>query len=227
MAALTAAPRLRLTAVCAALLLAAGSLEAAARLAWFSAGVEAVGRGVVPVTATGAGLVPALSAVALLALGAVAAAVALAGVARRALGAVVAAAGVGVGVAVARLLVVAPAPADLAALPDAPAGGVAVGVVSRGPGPWTAALGVVLLVAAGTVLMAGERRLHRFGSRFARRPATGSAPAPAGARPGGVADPEPDRAAWDALTAGRDPTAEAPLPTRPGRTDGGGSDRAV
>ncbi len=219
--------RLRLAAVCAALLLAGGALEAAARLAWFSVGVEAVGRGVVPVTATGAGLVPALSAVALLALGAVAAAVALVGVTRRALGVVVAAAGVGVGVAVARLLVVAPAPADLAALPAAPAGGVAVGAVSRGPGPWTAALGAVVLVAAGVVLIAGERRLHGFGSRFARTPAGRPGPAPAGDRPGRVPEPEPDRAAWDALTAGRDPTADAPAPTRPGWTDGGGSDRAV
>jgi uncharacterized membrane protein (TIGR02234 family) len=174
------------------------------------------------VTATGAGLVPALSAVALLALGAVAAAVALGGAARRALGVVVAAAGVGVGVAVVRLLVVAPAPADLAALPDAPAGGVAAGAVSRGPGPWVAALGVVLMVAVGIVLLAGERRLHRFGSRFARGPA-----APPAARPDRVPAPEPDRSAWDALTAGRDPTDEAPLPTRPGRTDDGGSDRAV
>ncbi len=223
MAALTATPRLALTAVCATLLLAAGSLEAAARLAWFSVGVEAVGRGVVPVTATGAGLVPALSAVALLALGAVAAAVALGGAARRALGAVVAAAGVGAGAAVVRLLVVAPAPADLAALPDAPAGGVAAGAVSRGPGPWVAALGVVLMLVAGVVLVARERRLHRFGSRFARGPAA----APAADGPGRGPDPEPDRTAWDALTAGRDPTDDTPLPTRPGRTDGGGSDRAV
>ena len=63
--------------VCLALAGAAGALEGAARVAWFTGGVDAVGRGTVTVTADGADLLPALSAVALLALAAVAAAVAV------------------------------------------------------------------------------------------------------------------------------------------------------
>jgi uncharacterized membrane protein (TIGR02234 family) len=209
------AGRRRLVLVCVALLLSAGALWAASRLAWFTAGVDAVGRGRVSVVAIGADLLPALTGVALLALAGVAAAVALAGALRRALGLLLAAAGAYVGVAVARLLVVRPSAAELAALPGAPAGGTGVGVAAVGVGPAPAALAAVLLVAAGAVLLLQESVLPRFGARYATRPA-----APAAA--------DPDRAAWDALDAGRDPTAEPGQPPtghvpehrRPGRTDG-------
>lgn len=209
--------RRRLALVCVGLLAGAAALEGAARLPWFSASVEAVGRGAVTVSATGADLVPALSAVALLAGAAVAAAVALGGVARRALGGLVAVAGAGVGIAVVRLLLAPPAPADLAALPGAPAGGVAAaGAVVLRPGPLPAALGAALLLVAGVVVLVGERRLPRLGSRYSAQPAD----TPESAR-------DPDRAAWDALDAGRDPTVDPLAPGRPGRTDGGASDRAV
>jgi uncharacterized membrane protein (TIGR02234 family) len=218
-----------LAAVCAALLGGAAALEEAARLAWFTAGVDAVGRGTVRVTATGADLVPALTAVATLGVAAVAAAVALGGAARRLLGVLVAVAGTWVGVAVGGLLLAPPAPADLAALPGAPAGGTALaGSIALRPGPLPALIGALLLVAAGIVLAVAEGGLPRLGSRFAARPvssSTSAEPAAAGRR-----DADPDRAAWDALDAGRDPTAEPPAaeagPTRRTRTDDGVSGRA-
>jgi uncharacterized membrane protein (TIGR02234 family) len=200
--------RRRLVLVCLALVAAAAALEAAARLGWFTASVDVVGRAGT-VTATGADLVPGLSGIALLALAAVAAAVALAGTPRRLLGAVVAAAGAYVGVAVVRLVLAPPAPADLAALPGAPAGGTPIaGAAALQPGSLPAALGAVLLLAAGLGLIPAERRLPRFGTRYTARPA----------EPAATADP--DRVTWEALDAGRDPTAD-PDPARRGRTDGG------
>jgi uncharacterized membrane protein (TIGR02234 family) len=187
--------------VCVALVAAAGALEGASRLGWFTAAVEAVGRGAVPVTATGADLLPGLSGVALLALAAVAAAVALAGIPRRVVGGLVAAAGGYVGVAAVRLVLSPPLPADLAVLPDAPAGGTAVaGSVVLQPGPLPTVLGGVLLLAAGLGLIVAEPRLPRFGARYAARAAERAG--------GGGPGADPDRAAWEALDAGRDPTAD-------------------
>jgi uncharacterized membrane protein (TIGR02234 family) len=187
----------------------AAALEGAARLAWFTAGVEAVGRGTVDVTATGADLLPALSGVALLALAAVAAAVAVAGLPRRVLGVLVAAAGGYVGVMVVRLLVSPPSPADLADLPGAPAGGTTVaGSVASHPGPLLAALGAVLLITAGAALVVADRRLPRLGARYSARPEQAAT--------------DPDRATWEALDAGVDPTLEAG-DSGAGRSDGGAS----
>jgi uncharacterized membrane protein (TIGR02234 family) len=196
--------------VCLGLVIGAGALAGAAHLGWFTGRVDAVGRGTVTVTADGADLVPALSAVALLALAAVAATVAVAGPARRVLGAVVAAAGGYVGVMVVRLLLSPPTPGDLAALPAAPAGGTPVAdSVTPGPGPLPAALGATLLLAVGIVLVAADRRLPRLGARYTARP---------------VHEPtDPDRAVWDALDAGRDPTAD---PADLGET-GAGADADV
>jgi uncharacterized membrane protein (TIGR02234 family) len=222
--------RRRLLLVCVTLLGGAAALQGAARLPWFTATVDAVGRGTVAVTATGADLVPALSAVGLLAVAAVAAAVALAGPARRVLGGLVGAAGILVVVTAAGLLLAPPAPADLAALPGAPLGGAPVaGSVTRHVGPLVALLGASLLTAAGGALLLGERGLLRLGARYAARPV----------RTAGTADPvapatgpiDADRAAWDALDAGRDPTAAPAVHPRPTdareRTDGGAAGRAV
>jgi len=201
--------RRRLLRVCLALVVAAAALEGSARLGWFSTGVDAVGRGTVVVTATGVDLVPGLSGLALLALAAVAAAVALAGTARRLLGGLVAAAGCYVGVTVVRLLVVPPSAAALAALPEAPAGGTPAAPVTAAAGPLPAALGAILLLAAGFTLLVAEPRLPRFGSRYSARTVERAAPE------------DPDRAAWEALDAGRDPTAD-PDPAAPrGQADGG------
>jgi len=195
--------------VCLALVVAAAALEGSARLGWFTTGVDAVGRGTVVVTATGGDLVPGLSGLALLALAAVAAAVALAGTARRLLGGLVAAAGCYVGVAVVRLLLVPPSAAAIAALPEAPAGGTPAASVTPAAGPLPAAMAAILLLAVGLALLVTEPRLPRFGSRYSARTAERAAPE------------DPDRAAWEALDAGRDPTA-GPDPAAPrGRTDGG------
>jgi uncharacterized membrane protein (TIGR02234 family) len=206
------AARRRLVLVCLGLVAGAAALEGAARLGWFTAAVDVVGRAGT-VTVTGADLLPGLSGIALLAVAAVAAAFALAGAPRRLLGAVVAAAGCYVGVAVVRLLRTPPTATDLAALPDAPAGGAVGTAVAMTTGPLSALLGAVLLLAAGLALIPAERRLPRFGARYAARPA----------EPAATADP--DRATWEALDAGRDPTADPtadPDRARPGRTDGGG-----
>lgn len=206
--------RRRLAAVAAALVLAAAALQGAAGLAWATGTVDAVGRGRVAVTATGADLVPSLTAAALLALAGVAAAVALAGVARRALGAVLAAVAVWLTVAVAGLLIVPPDPADLAALRSAPLGAAPVpGSVSLHAGIGVGGLGALALLAAGVVL-AAARDLPRLGGRY-RAAAVGPRP---DTRDTDRADP--DRAAWDALDAGRDPTI---APVRSERTDGGGA----
>lgn len=213
---MTVAPRRRLALVCLALLVAALGLWAASRLTWFTAGVDAVGRGRVPVDATGADLAPALTGVALLAAAAVPAAVALAGALRRALGVLVAAGGAVAGATVATHVLAPPSAADLAALPGAPAGGTAaVGPAAASAGPLPAVLAAVLLLVAGAALLVGERRLPRFGARYAAR-----------AQPAAVsAAGDPDRATWDALDAGRDPTVEPAGDTSPvvdrGRTDGG------
>jgi hypothetical protein len=88
-------------------------------------------------------------------------------------------------------------------------------------------LGALALLAAGAVL-AAARDLPGLGNRY-RAPAAPAAREPA----------DPDRAAWDALDAGRDPTTEPPAPSssaplsaptadagpapgRSERTDGGG-----
>lgn len=213
------AGRRRLTAVCVGLLAAGATLESAARLSWFTGGVDAVGRGTVAVTATGADLVPALSATALLAVAGVAAAVALAGPLRRVLGGLVVAAGSWVAIAVVGLIVVPPTSADLAALPGAPTDATPVaGVPVQHAGPVVGVLGAALLIAAGIVLLTAERRLPRLGARY-MSPVGTSTGRPSGPRDGagpqaGRPDAaaaravDPDRAAWDALDAGRDPTAD-------------------
>jgi hypothetical protein len=78
------------------------------------------------------------------------------------------------------------------------AGGVqavsaATAVGGGSPGPLLAVAGGLLLLAAGLLVVLREQRLPRFGSRYARG--------------GRRAQRDPDRAAWEALDAGEDPTA--------------------
>jgi hypothetical protein len=91
------------------------------------------------------------------------------------------------------------------------AAGVAV-IVGSVPQLAAAALGATALVVGGLALLATgglvaarEPALARFGARYSRsvdgRPAIPSRPA------------DPDRAAWDALDAGRDPTVWKPAAT--------------
>lgn len=186
--------------ICAALLAAAGALAVSSALTWFTAAVPAAGRGPVPVAASGADLEPALGGVALLAVAGVAAALALAGPARRLLGVLLAAAGGWVGLVVLGRVLTPPSGVEIAALPGA-GRGVAVsqaatappGDVTATPAPLLAGLGVALLLAAASGLLLAERDLPRFGARYAAR----------GSRPAAT---DPARAAWDDLDAGRDPT---------------------
>lgn len=196
----------RLLTVVAALLASAGALAGSAALGWYAADVPAPGRAPVRVAARGADLLPGLDAAALLALAAVAAAVALGGIARRLLGIVLVLVAVWVGAAVAGVVAAPPDGAALAALPGAPAGaGLPVGVAGTAA-PLLAGVGVLLLAAAGVLLGVRERGLARLGARYA-------AARPGGTDPGAEHRPapreaDPDRSAWEALDAGRDPTAD-------------------
>jgi hypothetical protein len=145
------------------LLVACAGLAGAAALLWgASAATWSAGR-------TGAQAAPSLTGVALLALAGVAGLVATAGVLRRVVGVLLAAAGAVQGV---------------------------LAVVAGGAlGPLLAAGGGAVLLAAGVVVVLRERVLPRFGARYAA----------AGDR---RAQRDPDRAAWEALDAGEDPTAE-------------------
>ncbi len=88
----------------------------------------------------------------------------------------------------------------LLAVPGAIVAARAGAAVLDGPsvtGPLLAAAGGVLLLATGLFVLLREPRLTRFGARYARP----------GPRPDAA---DPDRAAWQELDAGRDPTADVP-----------------
>jgi hypothetical protein len=75
-------------------------------------------------------------------------------------------------------------------------------------GAFQIGLGAVLLIAAGVALVVADRRLPRLGARYSARPEQAAT--------------DPDRATWEALDAGVDPTVEAG-DAGAGRSDGGGS----
>ncbi|MEK6439745.1 Trp biosynthesis-associated membrane protein [Pseudonocardia sp. T1-2H] len=185
----------RLAVVCLGLLAGALALWGSTRLTWASA-VVATARGPVPAEATGAGIAPSLTGVAVLAVAAVAASVAVSGIARRALGLIVVlAGGASAWVAFDSWL----SPPDAATLrrlsgtaSTEPVGNV---VVAQNAAPWLGVLGGLLVLAAGLVLVVADRSLPRMGARYAAPGAEMS-----------VVDP--DRAAWDALDEGRDPTVD-------------------
>ncbi|MBC3191386.1 Trp biosynthesis-associated membrane protein [Pseudonocardia sp. C8] len=180
------------------LLAGAAALWGAGSAPWFTVGVPTATRGTVSVSATGAQLQPVVTAVAALLVAAVAALVALSGIARRLLGVLVGAGALAVVGLTLRLVAVPPTAAELASAraglnaPNAPQG---VGAVTATPWPWLAVAGGVLALAATVLLVVREPRLPRLGARYA---------AP-GAREG-AADTDPDRAAWERLDAGGDPT---------------------
>lgn len=183
--------------VCLLLLLAAGLLWVAGSLTWFSVTVPTATRGPQSTAATGAQLQPAITAVAALLLAAVAAAVALSGVARRALGVLVALAGVAAAWSTVAQLRTPPTPAQLVSAREGlSTGGQPVGTsaVSASAWPWLAVAGAVLAVAAGVLLVVREGRMARLGARYAAPGARTETPA------------DPDRAAWEQLDDGRDPT---------------------
>lgn len=190
--------RRTLLLVALGLLAGAAASWGAGSSAWFTVDVPTGTRGTVRAAATGAQLLPAVTAVAALLAAAVAALVALSGIARRVLGVLVAVAGVTAAVLVLRLVAVPPSPAELASARaglntgGAPAG---TGAVTATAAPWLAVAGAVLAVVAAVVLLVREPRLPTLGARY-------SAPGAARAAPSS----DPDRAAWERLDAGGDPT---------------------
>ncbi|MCU1629957.1 MAG: Trp biosynthesis associated, transrane protein Oprn/Chp [Pseudonocardia sp.] len=200
----------RLTVVCLGLLAGALALWGSTRLTWASA-VVATARGPVPAEATGAGIAPSVTGVAVLAVAAVAASVAVSGIARRALGGIVGLAG-GASAWVAFDSWLSPPDAvTLLRLSGTAASSEPVGdvVVAQSAAPWLGVLGGLLVLVAGIVLVVADRSLPRMGARYA---------AP-GAEKTAV---DPDRAAWDALDEGRDPTVDpgnAPGPADLDHTD--------
>ncbi|WP_219417178.1 Trp biosynthesis-associated membrane protein [Pseudonocardia nigra] len=188
-----------LLGICAALAVAAGLLWGGSAAVWYR--VTAVGGEVVELT--GGHVAAWLTGVALLALAGIAGVVATGGVLRRLVGLLFAVVGFGMNVIVPAASMRDPYATDApaASLPQPPPG---VSVEALRYQPVEATLAPVLVIAGGVaMLMAGlfvivwERRLPRFGARY-------SAP---GAR---RVEPDPDRAAWQELDAGRDPTAERP-----------------
>ncbi|BBG03029.1 MULTISPECIES: Trp biosynthesis-associated membrane protein [Pseudonocardia] len=178
------------------LLLGAAALWGSGTAPWFTVDVPTATRGTVAASATGAQLQPSVTAVAALLVAAVAALIALSGIARRLLGVLVV---LGAGAAVAltvRLVAVPPTPAELASARaglntgGAPEG---IGAVEATPWPWLAVAGGVIALIAAVLLVIREPRLPKLGSRYA---------APGAKAP----ETDPDRAAWERLDAGGDPT---------------------
>ncbi|HEY2205090.1 MAG TPA: Trp biosynthesis-associated membrane protein [Pseudonocardia sp.] len=224
-------PARRLAACTAALLLAGLALWACSRLVWVYAGYRSELRGAVTVPTTGAALRPELTAVAVLALAAVAALVATSGWPRRMLGVLVVVAGLwagwlGVSGMVAPIQLPAGGAASAsdvsAAAPEAgrttagpetggpasalPADAVPAGPSTRTAAPLLAVAGGVLLVLGGAATVRWAAAMGGMGSRYA---------APASAR----RRPDRDTEWWRALDAGDDPTAgpgDGPVPDRAG-----------
>jgi uncharacterized membrane protein (TIGR02234 family) len=190
-------PARALALTATALLAAAGALAGSSALTWYAAEVPAPGRAAVRVAARGGDLLAGLDAVALFALAAVAAIVALAGPARRVLGAAVGLVAAWLAAALVAVLARSPTPAESAGWPGAPAGAGLPAEVTATAAPLLAAAGVLLLAATGAAIVWREPRLARLGARYAA----------AGSQPDGRSrERDPDRDAWDALDAGRDPT---------------------
>jgi hypothetical protein len=131
---------------------------------------------------TGADAAPSLTGFALLALAAVAALVATAGPVRRVVAALLVLVGVVVGVVVVQAVLDPPGPAAAA---------------TRTAAPLLAVAGAAALLAVSVFVLLREQRLPRLGARYA---------APGARR----VEMDPDRAAWQALDAGTDPTADVP-----------------
>jgi uncharacterized membrane protein (TIGR02234 family) len=182
---------------CLGLVGAAALLWGASTLNWFT--VSPVGRA--PVAFDGARVSPSLTGFALVALAGVAALVATGGVVRRVLVGLLAVAGIVVAVVGATALVASPFATDgpASGLPQPPPG-VALDALryqptTTTPAPLLAVAGGLVLVGVGVYVLLREPRLPRLGARYA---------AP-GAR---AVEVDPDRAAWQDLDAGRDPTAD-------------------
>jgi uncharacterized membrane protein (TIGR02234 family) len=156
-----------------------------------------------PVELTGSQVAPWLGGTALLALAGVAGVVATGGVLRRLVGVLLGLAGIGVFLFGIRAILLDPYATDASAasLPEPPPG-VSVDELRYQPtdvtgAPLLAIAGAVVLLAVGVLVVVRERRLPRLGARYA---------APGERR----VERDPDRAAWQELDEGRDPTVDPP-----------------
>lgn len=186
--------------VALALLLGAGGLWGATRLDWASTQVAVTGHGAVgdvPLAVTGEQVAPVLVGLAVIAVAGVAAAIALSGIARRILGVLVVAAGLAGAVVALVSWLDPPSAEELPGLLGSAAGGAAAvpgAVVGVTAAPLLAVVGGLLVAVGGAVLVAADRRLPRMGAKY---------DAPGAERPH-----DPERAAWDELDSGVDPTTE-------------------
>ncbi|MHA6630221.1 Trp biosynthesis-associated membrane protein [Pseudonocardia sichuanensis] len=197
---MTARPRPRvLVTACAGLALAAGLLWIGGTAVWYRVPPAAGAPG----TLTGAQVAPWLGGVALLALAGIAGLVASGGALRRVVGVVLALAGAGVLAFALTALFADPDATGVpaSALPQSPHGESVDDLRHRPaqgtPAPLLPAAGGLLLLGVGALVTVRERSLPRLGARYA---------APGERR---VAQ-DPDRAAWQALDAGQDPTTDPP-----------------
>jgi uncharacterized membrane protein (TIGR02234 family) len=181
---------------------AAALLWGASALRWYT--VSPSGRS--PLVFTGAQVSPSLTGFAWVALAGVAALVATGGVARRILACLLALAGAVVAsIGVAGWIRTEYAAESAGVAPGATLPSTSLTVT---PAPLLAVAGGVVLLVVGVLVVLREPRLSRLGARYA---------APGGRR----VEVDPDRAAWQDLDAGRDPTAD------PARDEGDDPDVGV
>ena len=201
------------------LALAAAALWAASRVAWVQVRTVDDLRGTRLSTLNGETWSAELAPLAVAVLAAVAAALALRGLARRAVGVVLVVVGVAAAVPGAQLLF-GGASTDRAAGLVTPAALPAHTTVSTSlGGPALALAGAVLTLAAAVLLLRSPRAAAGLSSRY-QSPAALKAAATARTEDG-VDENVSERLLWDALDAGRDPTADAadgartPTPANP------------
>jgi uncharacterized membrane protein (TIGR02234 family) len=184
-------PARALAVTCVGLAVSAGLLWAGSATVWY----RVTTAGAAPAELTGAQVAPWLGGVALLALAGVAGVVATGGLLRRLVGVLLGLAGVGVLGFALRALMTDP----YATTTPPPPPGLTVDELRHQPTELTAA--PLLAVAGGLVLLVVgvfvvvHKRLPRLGARYA---------APGERR----AERDPDRAAWQELDEGRDPTVD-------------------
>jgi uncharacterized membrane protein (TIGR02234 family) len=178
---------------CLGLAAAAGLLWGASAIVWLR--VTPPGRSTSAFT--GAQVAPSLTGFALVALAGVAALVATGGVVRRVLAGLLGVAGVAVAWTGVQVLTRTGSLLDgVAGTGAGPPPTVAPADLATTAAPLLAGAAGLVLLAVAVFVVLREPRLARLGARYA---------AP-GKRPVEI---DPDRAAWQALDAGRDPTADA------------------
>ncbi|MEO9223117.1 MAG: TIGR02234 family membrane protein [Mycobacteriaceae bacterium] len=195
--------RQRLTLL--ALLLAAGALWVASRLTWVQVRTADDLRGVRSSALTGEAWTAELVPLALTVLAAVAAALALRGLALRAVGAVLVVIGVLAAVPGGQLLIEGASAERAAGLVTPPALAAHATTTTSLGGPVLALLGALLTLVAAGSLLSTPRAARGLPSRY-------QSPAVLKEEAAGVVtdldDEVSERLLWDAMDAGRDPTAD-------------------